>query len=336
VRESADSGFGVVFQSATPFWPTVHEVQLSKDGSVELPARMEVTCVGINCVPFRDSCRRVVFTHQDDPCAWRSLGAAEQVKGVFDGRDCFWSVERKTNRKDEVKPLRPIEKMGPPAYSRVIYRVDDRSLLHPSSVSSCKWQSIQRLVGMLPTAMANSELRVEYETPRLACAWTLGGDDDDDDDGFQGNFHFHDNKRPWTVNVHGLELAREWRTCKFYTNTNVVGRRCTDADVEALSAEIRRHIGPSHTQSYTEFVEERKSKKAQAHRKEKWAKYSFSAGELHQRLSLAGAKLEGLGGGDFASLRGWMPKENERAGWERREFERWTGKAPQPHKCSVS
>jgi hypothetical protein len=77
-----DSGFGVVFESPVPFWPTCHEVHLAEDGHTAVPAPMDVTLVGINCIPDRDSCRRAIHwpTTTDSPGGWAGRRFRRQTR----------------------------------------------------------------------------------------------------------------------------------------------------------------------------------------------------------------------------------------------------------------
>ena len=207
-----DSGFGIVFESETPFWPTVHEVRLGA------PVKMDVTCVGINCIPDRDSCQRVVFGDRGE---WLSVGAAAgtaQLEEAKWGAD-RWGAYQWGAHFDHERPK--VVSLGLPIFSPITYRVDDAALLG-GSVKDGKWSAVLTLAWTLPTTMENSPDAITYEAPRLACAWALGN--------AGGSIYTADgpSKDP----------------CRYYTNTNVVGRRCTDVDVERLSAVLRRHLGP--------------------------------------------------------------------------------------------
>lgn len=229
-----DSGFGVAFDSPVPFWPTAHEVQLGADGTTEMPAAMDVICVGINCVPDRESCRRAVFTNPGKG-AWTALGAAngaqtlasldagvseDKVAGlsVMERAKAMLSARAEAADNGGGKPrwddhpkgdVADAEDLGPPDCSPVRYSVEDGVIA--STGAKCRWPKVVEVLKHLPTEAAGERAGtpLEYEAPSLACAWALGQ----------------------RAAMQGA-LARD--PASFYTNSNVTGRRATEADVQKL------------------------------------------------------------------------------------------------------
>ena len=263
-----DSGFGVVFGSPTPFWPTVHEVQLGADGATEMPARMDVTLIGINCVPDRDSCRRAVFTQIASEAGpgvaaeWHGLpvhaayavladGCNDDLAALPDVARSKQVLARKAaggpKWEDHAKaPAASVEDLGPPDSSPGGYSVEDSAITGVGLTP--RWRHVLTMRDHLPTKMVNSDTPIEYEVPRMACSWSLGAG----------------------------------HTAPLYANTNVTGRRCTDADVERLRATIADTVAPTGKGAAKKSVGTAKTfKTAQS-----------MAAELNARLARAGAELE--------------------------------------------
>lgn len=116
--------------------------------------------------------------------------------------------------------------------SPVSYSCDDSCLIG-KGIDSPRWGHVAKLMSHLPTTMAGASkgTQISYETPRMAFGWGLG----------KGSARL-------------LPMSARRDPALFYTNTNVVGRKCTDDDVALLAAAVKMAGSGSDASSLNEAI----------------------------------------------------------------------------------